>query len=146
MTAGFSALNVPAYITKLLFFSVSVYIPVSFFLALITIFQIFKRKHFVSSKFTFIGPQTMARSQKRPCFLIMITSDEKFDLDYIEIINNKARHNLINEKCRWRSDWLDGAWSFREPLDQTKVMQIRQRETQICQRETTHEICCLATQ
>ena len=81
----------------------------------------------------------MARSQKRPCFLIMITSDEKSDLDYIEIINNKARHNLINAKCRWRSDWLDGAWSFGEPLDQTKVMQIRQRET-------THEICCLATQ
>ena len=40
----------------------------------------------------------------------------------IEIINNKARHNLIDAKCRWRSDRLDGAWSFREPLGQTKVM------------------------
>ena len=31
----------------------------------------------------------------------------------IEIINNKARHNLINVQLintvRWRSDWLDGA-------------------------------------
>ena len=36
----------------------------------------------------------------------------------IEIINNKARHNLINAKCRWRSDRLDGAGSFREPLGQ----------------------------
>jgi hypothetical protein len=53
-------------------------------------------------------------------------------LAYIEI-NNKARHNLINAKCRWRSDRLDGAGSFREPLGQMKVMQIRQRET-------THEL------
>ena len=64
----------------------------------------------------------------------------------IEIINNKARHNLINAKCRWHSDWLDVTGSFRELLGQTKVMQIRQRETQIHQRETTNEICCLAVQ
>ena len=57
----------------------------------------------------------------------------------IEIINNKARHNLINAKCRWHSDRLDGAVSFWEQIGQTKVMQIRQRET-------THEICCLAAQ
>ena len=44
---------------------------------------------------------------------------------------NKARHYLIDAKCRWCSDRLDGAVSFRETLDQTKVMQIRQRETQI---------------
>ena len=49
----------------------------------------------------------------------------------IEIINNKARHNLIDAKCRWHSDRLDGAGNFREPLGQTKVMQIHQRETQI---------------
>ena len=61
-------------------------------------------------------------------------------------MNSKARHNLIDAKCRWRSDWLDGAGSFWEPLGQTKVMQIRQRGTQIRQRETTHEICCLAAQ
>ena len=67
-------------------------------------------------------------------------------LTCIEIINNKARHNLIDAKCRWRSDLLDGAGSFREPLGQTKMMQIRQRETQIHQRETTHKICCLAAQ
>ena len=48
----------------------------------------------------------------------------------IEIMNNKARHNLIDAKCRWRSIQLDGAVSFRELLGQTKVMQIRQRETQ----------------
>ena len=35
----------------------------------------------------------------------------------IEMINNKARHNLIDAKCRWRLDQLDGfefwgtAWS-----------------------------------
>ena len=38
-------------------------------------------------------------------------------------MKNKARHNLINAKCRWRSDQLDGAGSFWEPLGQ---MQIRQ--------------------
>ena len=64
----------------------------------------------------------------------------------IEIINNKARHNLINTKCRWRSDRLDGAGSFRELLNQTKVMQICQRETQNHQGVITHEICCLAAQ
>ena len=66
-----------------------------------------------------------------------------------EIINNKARHNLIDSKCRWRSDRLDGAVSFWEPLGQTKVMQIRQRETQNHQGPAgaiTHEVCCLAAQ
>ena len=43
-------------------------------------------------------------------------------------------------------DQLDGTGSFRELLGQTKVMQIRQGETQIRQRETTHDICCLAAQ
>ena len=51
-----------------------------------------------------------------------------FNADYIEIINNKARHNLKDAKCRWHSDRLDGAVSFRESLGQTKVMQIRQVE------------------
>ena len=37
----------------------------------------------------------------------------------IEIINNKARHNLIDTKCRCRSDRLDGPASFMEPLGQT---------------------------
>ena len=33
-------------------------------------------------------------------------------LTSFEIINNKARHNLIDAKCRGRSDWLNGtAWS-----------------------------------
>ena len=45
-------------------------------------------------------------------------------------MNNKARHNLIDAKCRWRSDRLDGAVSFWELLGQTQVMQIRERETQ----------------
>ena len=62
------------------------------------------------------------------------------------MINNKARHNLMDAKCRWRSDRLDGTVSFREPLGQTKVMQIRQRETQNHQRAITHEVCCLAAQ
>ena len=38
---------------------------------------------------------------------------------YIEIVNHKARHNLMD-----RSDQLDGAGSFWEPLGQTQVMQI----------------------
>ena len=67
--------------------------------------------------------------------------------DYpIEIINNKARHNLINAKCRWRLDQLDGGESFWEPLGQRKVMQIRQRKTQIYQWAITNEICCLSAQ
>ena len=65
---------------------------------------------------------------------------------HIEMINNKTRHNLINEKCRWCSDRLDGAGSFWELLGQTKVIQIRQRETQDHQGAITHETCCLAAQ
>ena len=63
-----------------------------------------------------------------------------------EIINNKARHNLIYAKCRWRSDQLDGAGSFSEPLGQTKVMQICQRETQNHQGAITHEIYSISRQ
>ena len=65
------------------------------------------------------------------------------DVFQIEIINNKARQNLINAKCRWRSDRLDDAVSFWELLGQIKVMQIRQRETQSHQGAITHEVCCL---
>ena len=61
----------------------------------------------------------------------------------IEIINNKARHNLMDAKCRWRSNRLDGAVSFREPLGQTKVMKIRRGETLNHQGAITHEVCCL---
>ena len=64
----------------------------------------------------------------------------------IDIVNNKARHNLIDAKCRCRSDWLDGTMSFWKPLGQTKVMQIRQRETQYHQGAITHEVCSLAAQ
>jgi hypothetical protein len=49
-------------------------------------------------------------------------------------MNNKARHNLSDAKCRWRSNGLDGAGSFWEPLGQTQVMQIR------------HDFCCLLCQ
>ena len=56
----------------------------------------------------------------------------------VEIINKKASHNLTDAKCRWHSDQLD--------LGQTKLMQIRQRETQICQRETTHKVYFLPAQ
>ena len=41
---------------------------------------------------------------------------------------------------------VDGAGSFWEPLGQTKVMQIGQRETQNHQGAITHEVCCLAAQ
>ena len=46
---------------------------------------------------------------------------------------------MMDTKCRWRSDRLDGVGSFSELRGYTKVMQIRQNET-------THEICYLATQ
>ena len=62
------------------------------------------------------------------------------------MINNIARHNLMDAKCRWRSDQLDGAVSFRELLGQTKVMQIHQGETLNYQGAITHEVCCLAAQ
>ena len=48
----------------------------------------------------------------------------------IKIMINKAMHNLIDTKCRWRFDRLDGAVSLRKPLDQMIMMQICQRETQ----------------
>ena len=70
----------------------------------------------------------------------------KMITNHIEIINNKARHNLIDAKCRWRSNLLHGAGSFWEPLGQTKVMQICQGETQNFQGVITHEVCCLAAQ
>ena len=59
----------------------------------------------------------------------------------IEIINIKARHNLIDAKSRWRSDWLDGAVVVHclGTPGQTKVSGNRQRET-------THEICCSAVE
>ena len=63
----------------------------------------------------------------------------------IEIMNKKAKHNLIDAKCRWWSDWLDGAASFREQLGQSKVMQIPLGET-LNHQGATHEICCLAAQ
>ena len=62
------------------------------------------------------------------------------------MINNKARHNLMDAKCKWRSNRLDGALSFREPLGQMKVMQIRQGETLNHQGAMIHEVCCLSAQ
>jgi hypothetical protein len=67
-------------------------------------------------------------------------------LKTIEMINKKARHNLMDAKWRWRSNLLDGAVSFREPLGQTKLMQIRQGKHQTNQVAITHEVCCLAAQ
>ena len=51
----------------------------------------------------------------------------------------------MDAKCRWRSDRHLG---FRDPIGQTKVMQIRQRETlnHMHQGAITHEVCCLAAQ
>ena len=62
--------------------------------------------------------------------LVYLTDFKKKDpTGRIEIINNKARHNLMDTKCRRRSNQLYGAVSFREPFSQTKVMQIIQGET-----------------
>ena len=44
----------------------------------------------------------------------------------------------MDAKCRWHFDQLDGAVSFREPLGQTKVMQIHQGETLNHQGAITH--------
>ena len=65
---------------------------------------------------------------------IRVTSLEQLS---IEIINNKARHNLMDAKSRWRSDRLDGTVSFKELFGQTKVMQIHQGKTQSHQRAIT---------
>ena len=52
----------------------------------------------------------------------------------------------MDAKFRWRSDLLDGILSFRGPLAQRKVMQIRQGETLNNQGTITLEVCCLAAQ
>ena len=49
-------------------------------------------------------------------------------------------HNLTDAKCRWRSDWLNGAVSLKGPLGQTKVMQICQGEALNHQGAITHEV------
>ena len=59
---------------------------------------------------------------------------------FIEIINNKARHNLIDANCRWRSDQIDSAGYFWEPLGHRQGMQIRQRETTNHQGAITHVV------
>ena len=41
-----------------------------------------------------------------------VVKDEQFHIMTIEITNNKARHNPIDAKWRWRSNRLDGAGSF----------------------------------
>ena len=51
----------------------------------------------------------------------------------------------MDAKCRWRSDQLDEAVSFREPLGQTKAMQICQGETLNHQGAIIHEIYCLTS-
>jgi hypothetical protein len=50
-----------------------------------------------------------------------------------------AWHNLIDAKCRWRSNRLDSAGSNRELLGQRKEMKIHQVAI-------THEICCYTAQ
>ena len=52
---------------------------------------------------------------------------------------HEAWHNLIDAKCRWRSNRLDGAGSNREPLGQRKEMKILQVAID-------HEICCYTAQ
>ena len=46
---------------------------------------------------------------------------------------------MQNVDGRWRSDWLDGSGSNREPPCQRKGLKIHQGVI-------THEICCLALQ
>ena len=50
-----------------------------------------------------------------------------------------AWHNLIDAKCRWRSNRLDGAGGNRELLGQRKEMKIHQVAI-------THDICCYTAQ
>jgi hypothetical protein len=66
----------------------------------------------------------------------------------IEIINNKAWHNLTDAKCRWCSDRLDGTGSNREPLGKNES------DANPPEGDTKppgpgaliHEICCSAAQ
>ena len=60
-------------------------------------------------------------------------------------IVEKQQSQAQSDECSWRFDWLDGSLSFREPLGQMKVMQIRQGDTKPPE-GGTHEVCCLAAQ
>ena len=78
--------------------------------------------------------------------LLAVSEPQTLHESMIEIINNKARHNLIDAKYRWRSNRLVGAVSFWELLGQSKLMRIHQRETQNHQGAITHEVCFLVAQ
>ena len=50
--------------------------------------------------------------------MVLLITNFRVPINYtIEIINNKARHNLMDAKCRWRSDRLDETVSFKEKLE-----------------------------
>ena len=64
---------------------------------------------------------------------------------------NPTSVECLASKQNWEakkdySDQLDGAFSFRELLSQTKVMQIRQRETLSHQRAILREVCLSSAQ
>ena len=68
--------------------------------------------------------------------------DKKFEWFFFSdkhSVSCSSIDNLYYRSSHDISDWLDGAGSIKELLGQAKVMQIRQRET-------AHEICCLAAQ
>ena len=56
------------------------------------------RQHFVFSQWN--GAESSIKGV-RETFELRISA-------FIEIMNNKARHNLMDAKCRWHSDWLQG--------------------------------------
>ena len=70
------------------------------------IFCVFNRKFNVSNrKFCFFKSWVFHDFQQN--FPIMLLKNAVNFMFLIEIMNNKARHNLIDAKCRWHSDRLD---------------------------------------
>ena len=65
------------------------------------------------------------------------------DCSTIEMINNKASHNLIDAKCRWSSDRLDGCEFLGTA--RSKESDVNPPE-QNYQGAITHEVCFLAAQ
>ena len=96
----------------------------------------------IKSNFSFLVQKVCNCYNIRPKVLFsscLLKNPSELEQNAIEIINSIARHNLTDAKCRWLSNRLDESRSSREPLGQTKVMQIRQGAI-------TRVVCCLAAQ
>ena len=87
--------------------------------------------------------------KKNPSFSVQPrTTDTQFGCRTTKIAtsNDWLTKNLTMQKCRWHSDWLDGAVSFRKLLGKKRVMQIRHGETLSHQGAISNEICYSSAQ